>query len=293
MSPTVYESLNAAAKGLLGEATAIANKCGKQFAVCGGWSPVLRNSTRISHPGTRDVDLLFSEGVEKAALKDVVSAFLDNGYLVSAKHEFQVLRVLPVGNREFVFNVDLLHPMEGDAKEELFVDHLLLPIPSDDFKSTFVFVKSIALPNAGFIFDGFVAKESVDFVMPDGSNKTQEVPIIDEVALLVTKSKSCLMQKRPRDIFDIYLALSNPRNPVEFRNQLKRLRHRHEGPFASIECINEGLNKREAWGAPSVFKECGVSYEKAAEEVRAFIKSLGFSSGKVLPDELRVPTKPL
>ncbi len=76
----MYASLSSAAKGLLGEATLIASKCGKKFAVCGGWSPFLRNADRFGHPGTRDVDLLFSDGADKENLKEVVSAFLQHGY---------------------------------------------------------------------------------------------------------------------------------------------------------------------------------------------------------------------
>lgn len=277
MAKAIYESLNAAARGLLGEASAIASGCGKEFAVCGGWSPVLRNSTRVSHPGTKDVDLLFSEGATKDSLKDVVSAFLQRGYFVSAKHEFQVLRTLNVCGTEFVFNVDLLHPHEGDVTGEMFVDHLSLPIPKEDFKSTHVFLVSIALPNAGFVFDGFVVRESLEFLMPDGVTAKHEVPIIDEVGLIATKSKSCLVQKRPRDIFDIYLAISSPRNQNEFKMQLQRLRAKHEGVFASLECIREGVEKWERkFGAPAVFAERGVDFNVAAEEIRRFVDELGF-----------------
>jgi hypothetical protein len=275
--PTDYNSLNAAAKGLLGEATSIATRCGKEFAVVGGWSPVLRNAAAGSHPGTRDVDLLFSEGATKEALKDVVSTFLDSGYLLSAKHEFQVLRTLPVGGRSFVFNVDLLHPHEGEVKGELCVDQLSFPIPDEDYKSTYVFTKSIALPNAGFVFDGFVAKESIEFMMPDGTTALQVVPLIDEVGLLATKSKSCMVQKRPRDIFDIYLAISSPRNVEGFKANLSRLKDRHERVFASLECICKALDKWEReFGAPSVFGERGVNFDEAAGVIRSFISDLGF-----------------
>ena len=274
-----YGSLNAAAKGLLGEATSIATRCGKEFAVVGGWSPVLRNTGAVSHPGTRDVDLLFSEGATKEALKDVVFAFLDSGYLLSAKHEFQVLRTLRVGGRSFVFNVDLLHPHEGEVKGELCVDQLSFPIPHEDYKSTYVFTKSIALPNAGFVFDGFVAKETIEFLMPDGTKASHAVPVIDEVGLLATKSKSCMVQKRPRDIFDIYLAISSPRSLEGFKANLQRLRNRHERVFASLECIAEALDKWEGkFGAPSVFSERGVNFKEAAAVIRSFISDLGFGA---------------
>jgi hypothetical protein len=291
MSKTVYESLNAAARGLLGEASAIAISCGKEFAICGGWSPVLRNSTVVSHPGTRDVDLLFSEGAKKESLKNVVSVFLKSGYLVSAKHEFQILRTLNVRGTNFVFNVDLLHPHEGEVTGGLCVDHLSLPIPHEDFKSTYVFMKSIALPNAGFVFDGFIAEESIEFLMPDGTTLKQKVPIIDEVGVIATKSKSCLTQKRPRDIFDIYLAISSPRDKNVFSNQIRRLRERHEGVFATLECIHEGVKKWESkFGAPAVFAERGVNFKGAADDICRFIEGLGFgksSSAREILEKLK------
>lgn len=273
----MYGSVNAAAKGLLGEASSIARRAGKEFVVVGGWSPFLRNTALVSHPGTRDVDLLFSEGATRASLKDLVCAFLDSGYLLSAKHEFQVLRTLPVGGRNFVFNVDLLHPHEGEVKGDLFVDQLSFPIPHEDYKSTYVFTKSIALPNAGFVFDGFFAEESIEFMMPDGTTAQHKVPVIDEVGLLATKSKSCMVQKRPRDIFDIYLAISSPRNVECFRANLSRLKDRHELVFASLECICEALDRWERkFGAPSVFAEQGVNFGEAAGVIRSFISDLGF-----------------
>ncbi len=281
-----YDSLHAAAKGLLGEAVAIAQASGKEFAVCGGWSPVLRNTGRISHPGTRDVDLLFSEGATQESLKGVVSAFLDSGYLISAKHEFQVLRTLHVGGRRFVFNVDLLHPHEGKIKGDLFVDQISLPIPYEDFNGKMLMMKSIALPSAGFIFDGFVASESIDFLMPDGSTQQHNVPLIDEVGLLATKSKSSGVQKRPRDIFDIYLAISQPRSAEVLVAQLDRLRQRHEGVYASLEHIGSALDLWEGkFGEPAAFAERGVEFATAAHEIRLFLKELDFET----PAEIEFP----
>lgn len=279
MASVTYTSLGAAARGLLGEASAIATNCGTQFAVCGGWSSVLRNSTHVSHPGTRDVDLLFYEGATIDSLKDVMSAFLDRGYLPSAKHQFQALRTLRVGQREYVFNVDVLHPHEGDVRGDMFVDQLSLPIPHEDFESSHFVMKSIALPNAGFVFDGFVEEEEVEVMMPDGTVVTQVVPVIDEVGLLVTKSKSCMSQKRPRDIFDIYLAIAYPRSQERFTVQLRRLRDRHEDVFATLKCIGQGVELWEhKFGAPAVFSESGVSFVVAAEAIRRFIEQLGFCS---------------
>ena len=100
---------------------------------------------------------------------------------------------------------------------------------------------------------------------------------IDEVGLLATKCKSCMLQKRPRDIFDIYLAISSPRNVEYFKANLSRLKGRHESVFASIECIRDALDKWEGeYGAPAVFAERGVPFADAAKEIRSFISALGF-----------------
>ena len=109
----MFPNLKSAYLGLLGEACQIADTTGLSYAVCGGWSPFLRNSNPIHHPGTKDVDLLFSDGIKVDALHDVVKSFLKAGYLPSAKHEFQILRIFQVNNCELAFNIDLLHPSES------------------------------------------------------------------------------------------------------------------------------------------------------------------------------------
>lgn len=58
----VYSSVSQALKGLLVESVSIAQSANLEFAVVGGWSPLLLNSRPIPHPGTRDVDLLFHQG---------------------------------------------------------------------------------------------------------------------------------------------------------------------------------------------------------------------------------------
>ena len=53
-------------------------------------------------------DSLFAQGATPDALDGVVRALLANRYVQSAKHQFQLLKVLIVGDQPFVFNVDLL-----------------------------------------------------------------------------------------------------------------------------------------------------------------------------------------
>ena len=80
------------------------------------------------YPGTKDVDVLFEDGFVEKQLEPVIHSFLESGFLVSAKHKFQVLRVLRVAEEQCIFNVDLLHPSESTETPEMFVHHLDLNI---------------------------------------------------------------------------------------------------------------------------------------------------------------------
>jgi len=210
-----YDDVLSAAKGLLIEVITIIQTTNLEYAIVGGWSPYLRNDasiTGLSHPGTKDVDVLFLEGYQKSRLKDVVQAFLQQDYLVSAKHDFQLFRSLKVRDYDLVFNVDLLHPLESKANAEIFVDHLDLGIPEDklykDVRNKKA--KSVALPYSKYIFDGFVKNFTLTYTAPNGNDSTVMVPLIDEAGLILSKSISITAPKRQRDAFDVYLAMRQP-----------------------------------------------------------------------------------
>lgn len=210
-----YDDVLSAAQGLLGEVITTVESTGLEYAIVGGWSPYLRNNpthTGLTHPGTKDVDVLFLEGCEKSGLEDAVRKFLDRGYMVSAKHDFQLFRSLRVGDHELVFNVDFLHPLEGKANSELFVDHFDLGIPESKFYKEVKNkkAKSIALEYSKYIFNGFVKPFSITTILPDGNDKAVIVPLIDESGLILSKAKSISAPKRHRDAFDIYLAMRQP-----------------------------------------------------------------------------------
>jgi hypothetical protein len=210
-----YDDVLSAAKGLLAEVIRIVDSTNLEYAIVGGWSPYLRNDSTHSgliHPGTKDVDVLFLEGCKKSSLEGAVKAFLDRDYMVSAKHDFQLFRSLCVGGHELVFNIDFLHPLEGKANSEIFVDHFDLGIPESKLYQEIKQKKSksIALEYSKYIFDGFVKPFNVTTVMPDGLERTVQVPLIDEAGLILSKAKSIASPKRHRDAFDIYLAMRQP-----------------------------------------------------------------------------------
>jgi hypothetical protein len=203
-----YPDILAAAYGLLGESVEVVLPLRRRFVVIGGWSPLLRNASPIRHPGTHDVDLLFLEGRQAYYLKDVIEKLLEAGYLLSAKHPFQLLRELQVNGKPLIFNVDLLHPMETAEHPELFVDQLALPVRISRFEDETLMVKSVTLPIAGELFPLHQVLQQVECIMPDGRQRCVDVPLMDEVGTIVTKAGSVGIQKRTRDAFDIFLAMT-------------------------------------------------------------------------------------
>lgn len=238
-----YTSILDAARGLLGETTKLLNDIGANFVVVGGWSPLLRNSGPIGHPGTRDVDILFEEGTEAGRLKSVVEHFLRRDYHPSAKHDFQLLRILSVAGIDFVFNVDLLHAGEASAKPEMFVDHVSLPVPLSEYCDSTFSVKSIVMPEAAFLFDGHVSPFALETVTPDGRQIQIQVPLMDEVGVVVTKSESVKGIKRKRDALDIYLAVSQATDYQKLVGQFQRLRTLNGSVYNTLYGVREALDK--------------------------------------------------
>jgi len=244
-----YDSLLDASYALLGEVVEIVQPLDHQFVVVGGWSPYLLNSVPIRHPGTRDVDILFAEGASPGALRSVVQALLRRGFLPSAKHHFQLLRILRVRETDLIFNVDLLHPLEssrGDPsfKPEMFVDHIELAVPLSKYLAENYKQKSIATPHAGFILeDGRFVRLSLDFDLPDGRSSRIEVPLMDEVGLIVTKSQSISSPKRTRDAFDIYLAIAQSGDYGELVRAFHKLKKERNRTFISLYGIRAVIER--------------------------------------------------
>lgn len=241
-----FKSRNEAARALLVEAVKVVSETGHTFTVVGGWSPVLLNTREIAHPGTIDVDLLFEAGATAESLNDVVESLLKASFLPSAKHPFQLLRVLPVNEDELVFNIDLLHPSEAISKHptanEIFVDHLELNIPKGAIPADKIRAKSIAAPESGFIFtENRYLHKHVTATDIHGATTGVDVPIIDELGLIITKSSSVLQAKRPRDAFDLYLAIAYARDYDDLLKWGEELRESSESTFLTLSNIWRAL----------------------------------------------------
>lgn len=192
-----------ASKALLVDVTKILNKKQCNYVIVGGWSPYLRNRTKYYHPGTKDVDVLFSDAHARGGIREIIETFLSAGFLVSAKHDFQLLKSIEVDGKELVFNVDLLHPSETIDNPELLVDHLNLGIFEDDFGDTKI-VRSIVLPSSRLLFEPGLSSP-YDVICPI-TGITQRIPLITEAGCILSKCMSVSLGKRKRDSFDIFVS---------------------------------------------------------------------------------------
>jgi hypothetical protein len=246
-----------------------------RFGIIGGWSPFLLNSSPIQHPGTKDVDILFEEGTRKGELLDIVQSFVAAGFLLSAKHQFQVLRILNVRGTPFVFNVDVLHPTFGKQSPELFVDHLELPVPMSSYRDDSFTFKSIVLPYSTFLFDGYIENTTVRCILPNGRECDSTVPLMNEVGTIVTKSSSCGSPKRQRDAFDIYLAIRQARFPLILINSLQLLKKHNQAVFNTLYEIESSLKTMRFVDNVSSYLAPlnGYSSLEAYEEQKALIRS--------------------
>jgi hypothetical protein len=220
MEKRKYGNIVDGAKGVLGDCVRILSRFEQKYVVIGGWSPFLLNSKMpIEHPGTKDVDLLFEKGAIKGNLHNIFKAFLLSGYKISAKHQFQLLKVINVGDKDFVYNVDFLHAENSNESVEMFVDHLELAIPIHEYKDDTYVEKSINAPHSDSIFHyNLFDTIEVKFDLPDDTVYKQEFPLMNEAGLLITKSESLKNVKRKRDSLDIYIAITQAR---DYKNLVK------------------------------------------------------------------------
>mgnify|MGYP003668689556 FL=1 len=189
------ENIQEGANSLLADTFHIMNSNKINYIIVGGWSPYLLNSTEIIHPGTKDVDILFERGYEKENLKGIIETFISQGFLLYAKHDFQLFKKIQVNDYEFIYNIDILHPYETKWESEIFVDHLELDFPADKYQNHNFKMKSIALPDSNVLFDNLFTEFEIDFPLSHGDKTIQNVRLMSELGCLITKSKSVKIKK--------------------------------------------------------------------------------------------------
>ena len=204
-----FAGLDEACKALLLSTAGILNQTRLRYAIAGGWVPLLLepNHPDLKHPGTRDVDVLMIDRIEE--VKTAVLALLNHKFRPSAKHEFQLLRDASVGGRDFVFNVDLMHPSEVDSTPQMFHDIFDLGVNDAYDPRGSRFAKSIAFRSVSIVYEqNLFLYESVSGLNLDHQMTSQKVPILNAPAFILSKCESVSVAKRTRDAFDIYYLLS-------------------------------------------------------------------------------------
>jgi hypothetical protein len=196
-------------KQLLSDSIDLIEDVKNEVIIVGGWGPYLRHTDR--HPGTKDVDILFPSNYSKEKMTDMLHRFLENGFFLSAKNDFQLCKAYTLGQQTYIYNVDLLHATEGKLNKVDFVKLMDLDVTVDG-----ITVKSVMTIN---IQHGDVIYSKNLFEEIEFNNKSFRV--LDATGIIISKTESCHNKKRPRDIYDIYLSLSEP-NTLKNINQLAK-----------------------------------------------------------------------
>ncbi len=235
-----YSDIQTGALGMLYETTSLLNRLGVKYIIVGGWSPYLLNSKPIPHPGTKDVDVLFDGAYEKGRLGDIILKFLKNNYVLSAKHDFQLFKKIKVAGQDFIYNVDLLHPLETIKPKDIYVEHIDLNIPADKYQSRTFKMKSIALPSSQSLFDSnVISKYKLEITTVTGQSISEEIPLMGELGTLITKSQSVSVPKRYRDSFDIYLTIKQSSNYGALIDSIKLLKKGNINTYNTLYGIRQ------------------------------------------------------
>lgn len=249
-----YEAPEEAARAILEDVCK--RLSGIEFVIVGGWVPVLRaDHTTLTHPGTRDVDVLFHKDVSSIA--NAVNVLLDGSYLISAKHRFQLLKPLNVSGKQLVFNVDLMHPLELGETNDMFQDVMDIGIPDNSEASGRMKMKSICFSASEIIFE-----ESLWSSHSGGG--VLSVPLMTAPGLVISKCRSCQLLKRERDAFDIYFVLTN-RDAEKTAAQVRELSRSH----IEVEGQTQSL----------------MNYLRDTENARTFDRNVGSYSHNTSPSE--------
>lgn len=232
----MYKNLIEGAEALLGKCVSLLEENNVNYVIMGGWSPFLLNNNPTIHPGTKDVDILFETGYSQEALKDILKIFAEAGFLYSAKHHFQLLKEYEINGHKFIYNVDLIHPIDSlDSLE--FVNHLEVPVRVSAFVEANYSLKTISLPGGDVFFKLFNDRIKKKFTQEDGEEKEIEFSLLNEAGLIISKCKSFTNTKRQRDAFDIYLSIAQSRNYSQMIKTFRILKNKYPEIYASLNTL--------------------------------------------------------
>lgn len=255
----MIKTINDGAKKLLIDSVSILkeNNPKQTYVIIGGWCPVLRKSVDQPHPGTVDVDILFIDADKEYRISSYIDSMLKNGFLVSAKHPFQLLKLVEVNCETFVYNVDLLHPSMMLKNPELFVDHIEHDVFIDSKKAQKIKSVSMVVPGSSVIFE----ENLFDHINVDG----HDVCVVNWEGMFLTKLESCRSIKRPRDAYDIYLAFLSKAIDIANIKRICRIYTQLESPF---EEFIKHITDNEADFNNKILKYNPAIRESAANEIK-------------------------
>lgn len=184
---------------------------------------------------------------------EIVKEFLEHGFVVSAKHSFQLLKEYTVGDQRYIYNVDFLHPTLEKSLVAKFRDIIDFDITIDGNKIKKL--TSICMPYGDILFC-------------HGMNKIFEVAgrrimLLEPAGVVFSKLRSCTNEKRPRDIFDILLSCEEDPSLWDILNKLSDADHRVAEMIRSYKkditerwCFFEKcLSEFSVAGSPEIQKE--------------------------------------
>ena len=137
---------------------------------------------------------------------------------------------------------------------------------------------SIAVPEASVIFNGLLVEFEVAGTLPSGEKISAPIPLMNELGLVVTKSKSFTHEKRPRDLFDIYLSIKQARDPAEMIESARQLRSYDAGAFHCITGLRDSLI--ESPGLEKNIRKYLPTHEPSDDllaPIRDFVRSVGIA----------------
>ena len=112
---------------------------------------------------------------------------------------------------------------------------------------------SIALPSSKFLFDDFHNNKQFKHEMTDGSIKEISIPLIDEAGLIFSKCISAQVIKRPRDSYDIFLALKQP-NVNDTIRKLRESSKKYCDVQKSIQSLYEYIDNQDSHFEYNIYK---------------------------------------
>jgi hypothetical protein len=208
----MFQSVDDAARALLLTTCRILDRDGVQYVIAGGWVPYFRGGIpSLTHPGTRDVDVLFKDNTKQ--VEQATRALSNAGFVYSGKHDFQLFLPVTVGKQRFIFNVDLMHSAEQHKQPQMFADIFELGVEDAYDPTGKRWVRSIRFLGAEVVFEEALwSNLAVTGTDTAGATVEVQVPLLDEAALILSKASSIKNEKRPRDAFDIYYVLFGAAN---------------------------------------------------------------------------------